>query len=64
MPYHNMKDDIVVLGISMMLMGIPIAGLDVNLYIAFGQMRCTYDNCIPKIRTVVTIAPSGIDHTD
>jgi hypothetical protein len=59
-----MKDDIIIFSINMMLMAIPIAGFNVNLYIPFRQMRVIYNNCIPKIGAVITISPSGIDYTD
>jgi hypothetical protein len=64
MPHHDMEDDIIIFSISMMLMAIPIAGFNVNLYIPFRQMRFIYNNCIPKIGAVVTVSPSRIDYTD
>jgi hypothetical protein len=64
MPHHDMKDDIIICSISMMLMTIPIAGFNVNLDVPLRQVKFIYNNCIPKIRAVITISPSRVDYTD
>jgi hypothetical protein len=64
MPQYNMEDDIIIFGISMMLMVIPIAGSDMNLYVPFRQTKLIHDYCIPKVGTVITVDSPGVDYVD
>jgi hypothetical protein len=64
MPHHDVKDDIVVVGISVMLMGIPVTGLNVNLDVPLRDRRLAAYNYVPKIGAVVTINSSRVDYCD
>jgi hypothetical protein len=64
MPHHDMKDDTIIFGISMMLMAVPVAGLNVNLYIPFGEIGTIHYDCIPKVGTTITVGPSRVDDSD
>jgi hypothetical protein len=59
-----MKNDVIIGSISMVLVVIPIAGSDVNLYIPFRQMKLIHDYCIPKVGTVITVYSPGVDYVD
>lgn len=48
----------------MVLMAIPVAGSDVNLDIPSRQTKFVYNDCIPKIGTVVTVDSARVDYSE
>ena len=62
MPHRNMKDDVIIGSISMVLMAIPVAGSDVNLDIPSRQTKFVYNDCIPKVGTVITVDSARVDY--
>lgn len=62
MPHRNMKDDVIIGSISMVLMAIPVAGSDVNLDIPSRQTKSVSNDCIPKVGTAISVDSARVDY--
>jgi hypothetical protein len=64
MPHCNVKNDVIICSINMVLVAIPIAGFNVDLDVPLRQVKFVYNNCIPKIGAVITVDSTGVDYID
>jgi len=61
-PQHHMQDYPIIGWVSVMSVGLPTAGFDMNLYIPLHYPLAGGNNRVPEISPSVVILPSWVDY--